>query len=75
MLDWHSCQICYPFEIKFLLLLLLISLSQLEILDEEVYDNQNNHKPNNRNRRADEALVDRVNHANGIRGNLNSSIK
>ena len=21
MLDWHSCQICYPFEIKILLLL------------------------------------------------------
>ena len=24
MLDWHSCQICYPFEIKILLLLLLM---------------------------------------------------
>ena len=23
MLDWHSCQICYPLEIKLLLLLLL----------------------------------------------------
>ena len=23
MLDWHSCQICYPREIKILLLLLL----------------------------------------------------
>ena len=23
MLDWHSCQICYPHEIKILLLLLL----------------------------------------------------
>ena len=22
MLDWHSCQICYPLEIKILLLLL-----------------------------------------------------
>ena len=22
MLDWHSCQICYPLEIKLLLLLL-----------------------------------------------------
>ena len=22
MLDWHSCQICYPFDIKILLLLL-----------------------------------------------------
>ena len=35
MLDWHSCQICYPLEIKTLLLLLL-----LEILGEEVYSNQ-----------------------------------
>ena len=25
MLDWHSCQICYPLEIKILLLLLLRS--------------------------------------------------
>ena len=24
MLDWHSCLICYPFEIKLLLLLLLL---------------------------------------------------
>ena len=24
MLDWHSCQICYPFEIKILLLSLLL---------------------------------------------------
>ena len=24
MLDWHSCQICYPLEIKLLLLLLLL---------------------------------------------------
>ena len=24
MLDWHSCQICYPLEIKILLLLLLL---------------------------------------------------
>ena len=23
MLDWHSCQICYPLKIKLLLLLLL----------------------------------------------------
>ena len=23
MLEWHSCQICYPLEIKLLLLLLL----------------------------------------------------
>ena len=26
MLDWHSCQICYPLEIKLLLLLLLLKL-------------------------------------------------
>ena len=26
MLDWHSCQICYPLEIKILLLLLLFVL-------------------------------------------------
>ena len=25
MLDWHSCQICYPLEIKILLLLLLLT--------------------------------------------------
>ena len=24
MLDWHSCQICYPLEIKLLLLLLTL---------------------------------------------------
>ena len=24
MLDWHSCQICYPLKIKILLLLLLL---------------------------------------------------
>ena len=24
MLDWHSCQLCYPLEIKLLLLLLLL---------------------------------------------------
>ena len=24
MLDWHTCQICYPLEIKLLLLLLLL---------------------------------------------------
>ena len=46
----------------------------LEILGEEVYNNQNNHKPKNRNRRAYEALADRVNHVNGVSGNLNSSI-
>ena len=37
----------------------------MEILGEEVYYNQNNHKPNNPNRRADEALVDWVNHLMG----------
>ena len=47
----------------------------LEILGEEVYSNQNNHKPKNRNRLADEELVDRVNQSNGVKGNLNSSIK
>ena len=26
MLDWHSCQICYPHEIKILLLLLVLLL-------------------------------------------------
>ena len=26
MLDWHTCQICYPLEIKLLLLLLLLLL-------------------------------------------------
>ena len=26
MLDWHSCQICYPLEIKILLLLLLLAM-------------------------------------------------
>ena len=29
MLDWHSCQMCYPLEIKLLLLSLLgVSISQ-----------------------------------------------
>ena len=37
MLDWHSCQICYPLEIKILLLLsllllLLLSSSSVEAL-------------------------------------------
>ena len=53
----------------------LQNFGQVEILGEEVYNNQNNHKPNNQNQRADEALIDRVNHVNGVRGNLNSSIK
>ena len=26
MLDWHSCQICFPLEIKLLLLLLLLPI-------------------------------------------------
>ena len=32
MLDWHLCQMCYPLEIKLLLLSLL--LSSLELLGE-----------------------------------------
>ena len=32
MLDWHSCQICYPLEIKLLLLLYII------IFDDPQYD-------------------------------------
>ena len=56
------------------ILILVTKLCVIEILGEEVYNNQNNLKPNNRNRRADEALVDRVNHVNGVRGNLNISI-
>ena len=55
--------------------LLLKDLISDIYLGEEVYNNQNNHKPNNWNRRADEALVDRANHVNWVRGNLNSSIK
>ena len=47
----------------------------MEILDEGVYNNQNDHKPNKRDRRADEALVDRINHVDGIRGNFSSSFK
>ena len=27
MLDWHSCQICYPYEIKLLLLYFFISIT------------------------------------------------
>ena len=30
MLDWHSCQMCYPFEIKLLLLLLLLLLKHTQ---------------------------------------------
>ena len=29
MLDWHSCQICHPLEIKLLLLLLLLNILTL----------------------------------------------
>ena len=29
MLDWHSCQICYPLEVKILLLLYTVSLSAM----------------------------------------------
>ena len=32
MLDWHSCQICYPLEIKILLLLLLLQMISVYIL-------------------------------------------
>ena len=31
MLDWHSCQICYPLEIKILLLLLLVR-AEVEVI-------------------------------------------
>ena len=33
MLDWHSCQICYPLEIKLLLLLILHLLEMLNNLN------------------------------------------
>ena len=29
MLDWHSCHICHPLEIKLLLLLLLLNILTL----------------------------------------------
>ena len=32
MLDWHSCQICYPFEIKLLLLLFQMSIAHCDDL-------------------------------------------
>ena len=35
MLDWHSCRICYPLEIKILLLLLLL-LSLLKELSKKI---------------------------------------
>ena len=31
MLDWNSCQICYPLEIKLLLLLLLDPIVRIEL--------------------------------------------
>ena len=30
MLDWHLCQMCYPLELKILLLLLLLLVSLLD---------------------------------------------
>ena len=33
MLDWHSCQICYPLEIKILLLLLLLLFAYVQKWD------------------------------------------
>ena len=33
MLDWHLCQICYPLEVKLLLLLILIEfLGEVRIM-------------------------------------------
>ena len=31
MLDWHSCQICYPLEIKILLLLCMYILLRIKV--------------------------------------------
>ena len=31
MLDWHSCQICYPLEIKLLLVLIIIIITTFDI--------------------------------------------
>ena len=39
MLDWHSCQICYPLEIKLLLLLLLLSRNGAAISNELILFN------------------------------------
>ena len=36
MLDWHSCQICYPLEIKILLLLLLFRIALWPIVGKEL---------------------------------------
>ena len=71
----HRAMFSLIYKFKSFLLTTTTTILLLKILGEEVYNNQKNHKPNNRNRQADEALVDRVNHVNGVRGNLNSSIK
>ena len=42
MLDWHSCQIRYPLEIK-LLLLLLLSLLSCQVMFLEIGIRHNNH--------------------------------
>ena len=79
MLDVQVTQVVPVFGFGLLSLLFwyvaLHLKAPIEILGEEVYNNQNNHKPNNRNRWAEEALVDRANHVNGVRGNINSTIK
>ena len=41
MLVWHSCQRCYPLEIKIILLLLLLCsvvMTVLEVLNELLHD-------------------------------------
>ena len=37
MLDWHSCQICYPLEIKLLLLLFLKHTHKRSVTLNETY--------------------------------------
>ena len=39
MLDWQLCQICYPLEIKLLLLLLLLLWRPLQNKKEPIYYN------------------------------------
>ena len=40
MLDWHSCQICYPLEIKVLLLLVVVLITfDEDLLLNILYDN------------------------------------
>ena len=34
MIDWHSCQICYPLEIK---ILLLLHIMQIYIHNNEIH--------------------------------------